>query len=1083
MMLLRLLLFLSSYCRTWVAMTFTRCFFVGLILSLISSVTVAQQLNHPVMVSRDDAFSAPRPFRVMADTIDVLAVMVQFQIDADARTTGNGQFDLTAPAATGLDAPPHNRQYFLDHLTFLTLYYRKASKNKTIIRTTIIDTVYTLGGIMQSYSPPKTGPNTLVGNLARDTWQKVDSSGKVPDFSRYDAFVVFHAGVGRDIDVVGIVGFDPTPLDIPSLYLGLNAFKQFYGATYEGIPVRGGFRIANTIVMPETETRELPATPTNFLLRLGINGLLCASVGNYLGLPDLFDTNTGRSGIGRFGLMDGQAIFSFAGLFPPEPSAWEKYWLGWIQPITVRPDTNVVSLPAVSIADSIYRVPISASEYFLVENRSRDAGRNGQRVTSSYGGVLRQQTFQRDTAGFNAFDLATITGNVLDVEDFDWSLPGGVGTNNVFYDGGILIWHIDETVIAQGLTANGVNGNPLRRGVDVEEADGSQDIGESYGQLEAGSGSEEGTALDFWYQGNESPVNKNIFSATSYPSSASNSGGNSHITIKEFSVRGPRMTAKVIVGDAIALLPNFPKSLPNKTETVSLTVANLGGTIGQSLFVTTGTVPSTKPQRGTTSDVSKIFAWKMDGNGVLKADGTFAAVETPGSTFLNSVAVKDLDNDGIAEIVTGEILQGIVPSNLIRAYSARPQATDSMAAPFLTRIVSRLVSTSPVVTDSIIGVGGAGGKVYFLKRDGSIFDSTRSVGQGTVRGITSSGAAGFIAVNNDGIVASVIPGVMIIIDPPGPSQKEFGRSIVGPVAIGQFTNERSISFATSDGFLYLLRENLETVQGFPINTGSAIAQSPALADIDGDGNRDIIVFAGNKIHAYNYAGASLDNFPKQIPSSKPITSNPVVADVDGDGDVDIVAVTSDGLVVAYDKNGAMANGFPLQAGTGNQSVAAFAFPATALSVTNIGLAVASSEDGSVTAWKTGSVGGNGTPNLPWPQYQHDAQHTGLATEPLTGKPISSAFFPKDRAYNWPNPVYDGKTFIRYFIQDNATVKIKIFDLAGDLVTEFAGPGVGGVDNEVQWNVAGVQSGVYLARIEANGAGKTETAIVKVAVVK
>jgi hypothetical protein len=32
-------------------------------------------------------------------------------------------------------------------------------------------------------------------------------------------------------------------------------------------------------------------------------------------------------------------------------------------------------------------------------------------------------------------------------------------------------------------------------------------------------------------------------------------------------------------------------------------------------------------------------------------------------------------------------------------------------------------------------------------------------------------------------------------------------------------------------------------------------------------------------------------------------------------------------------------------------------------------------------------------------------------------------------------------------------------------------------------VKDVQSGVYLARIEANGGGKTETAVVKVAVVK
>ncbi len=1044
----------------------------------------AQQLSHPVMVSRDDAFSAPRSFRVMADTIDVLAVMVQFQIDSDNRTNGSGQFDLSTPATTGLDSPPHNKQYFQDHLTFLTNYYRKVSKGKAVIRATLVDTVYTLSTQMQRYSPPKNGPNTVVGDLARDTWQKVDSSGKVQEFFRYDCFVVFHAGVGRDVDVVGTIGFDPTPFDIPSLYFGLNAFKQFYGAGYEGIPVRGGFRITNTIVMPETETRELPATPTNFLLRLGINGLLCSSVGNYLGLPDLFDTNTGRSGIGRFGLMDGQAIFSFAGAFPPEPSAWEKYWLGWIQPMTVRSGEQTLTLPAVAFSDSIYRVPISGSEYFLLENRNRDWARNGQRITTTYNGIVRQQTFPRDTTGFNAFDLSEIKGNVIDVDDFDWSLPGGVGRNNVFFDGGILIWHIDENVIAQGLSTNGVNGNPNRRGVDVEEADGSQDIGQSYGQLEPGSGSEEGTALDFWYQGNESPVNRNEFSGTTYPNSASNSGANSHITIKDFSARGPRMTAKVIVGDDISLITGFPKSLPNKPENVSLTVANLGGAIGQSILVTTGAQASVRGQRGTTSNLSRIYAWKTDGNGVLRTDGVFAAAETPGSAFLNSAAVRDLNNDGITEVVTGELLRGVQDSSLIRAYSARSQVTDSLASLFFSQRINQPLTTLPVIgsgSDSSSVIGGQRGEVYVRRFSGVARDTTRFFGSSsTVVGISTTPVSGeYVVVTNEGFIGFA----QTFLSPIPQPSKNIQKSIAGPMAVGMFGNDYMLVAATSDGYVYLFDKQLNNQLGFSINTGASISQPPALADIDGDGIRDIVVFAGNKIYAYNYAGASLDNFPKLVPSPQPITSNPVVADVDGDGDVDIVAVTGDGLVVAYDKNGTMAKGFPLQAGIGNQSVAAFAFPAPPLSVTNVGLAVASSDDGSVTAWKTGAVGGNRQPSLPWPQYQHDAQHTGLAIESITGTPISSAFFPKERAYNWPNPVYEGRTFIRYFVKENAIVKIKIFDLAGDLVTELSGPGVAGVDNEVEWNVADVQSGIYLAHIEANGAGKNDVVVVKVAVVK
>ena len=200
--------------------------------------------------------------------------------------------------------------------------------------------------------------------------------------------------------------------------------------------------------------------------------------------------------------MDGQAIFSFAGLFPPEPSAWEKYWLGWVEPITLQAGEQTISLPAVALADTIYRVPISASEYFLIENRNRDPLRNGQTITSTFNGATRQQRFLHDTTHFNAFDISALAGVVTDVEDLDWSLPGGVDQSGTFFDGGALIWHIDETVIRQGLSSNAVNADPEHRGVDVEEADGSQDIGQQYGSISPGAGSEEGTALDFWYQGN-----------------------------------------------------------------------------------------------------------------------------------------------------------------------------------------------------------------------------------------------------------------------------------------------------------------------------------------------------------------------------------------------------------------------------------------------------------------------------------------------------------------------------------------------------------------------------------------------------
>jgi hypothetical protein len=232
------------------------------------------------------------------------------------------------------------------------------------------------------------------------------------------------------------------------------------------------------------------------------------------------------------------------------------------------------------------------------------------------------------------------------------------------------------------------------------------------------------------------------------------------------------------------------------------------------------------------------------------------------------------------------------------------------------------------------------------------------------------------------------------------------------------------------------------------------------------------------MYAWNQSGAVLDGYPVRVSAELPLVSAPIVGDVDGDGFVEIVAVSEDGLVVAHGRNGARPRGFPLSAGRGQQSAAMFT------QSDSIFLAVSSSDDGSVSAWLTGvSAQGITREDYPWPQYQKDAMKSGLDTSLMEGTPISDEFFPSARAYNWPNPVYEGKTFIRYFVNEDATVAIRIFDLVGDLVAEFPGPGNGGLDNEVEWDVRDVQSGVYFARIEANGGGKSGVAVIKVAVVK
>jgi len=100
-------------------------------------------------------------------------------------------------------------------------------------------------------------------------------------------------------------------------------------------------------------------------------------------------------------------------------------------------------------------------------------------------------------------------------------------------------------------------------------------------------------------------------------------------------------------------------------------------------------------------------------------------------------------------------------------------------------------------------------------------------------------------------------------------------------------------------------------------------------------------------------------------------------------------------------------------------------------------------------------------------------------------PVSySGKLPSDKVYNWPNPVYDNQTFIRYYLNGSASnVSVKILDLSGELITTLPGTSNSNSDNEVKWDVSNIQSGIYYGVVSADIDGNTETEVIKIAVVK
>ncbi|MFP4293971.1 MAG: M6 family metalloprotease domain-containing protein [Cyclobacteriaceae bacterium] len=154
-------------------------------------------------------------------------------------------------------------------------------------------------------------------------------------------------------------------------------------------------------------------------------GIFCHEFGHLLNLPDLYDmdaTNGRSNGIGNWGLM-GTGNWLGAEDYPAGLSAWSKEALGWIKPKVINDAHGYYSLRSAAFFPDALRLETGREgEYFLLENRQR--------------------------------------------EGTDSHIPGV----------GMAIWHINTDKTSLYPFSNRVNGDVNLKGVDLEEADGRNDL-------------------------------------------------------------------------------------------------------------------------------------------------------------------------------------------------------------------------------------------------------------------------------------------------------------------------------------------------------------------------------------------------------------------------------------------------------------------------------------------------------------------------------------------------------------------------------------------------------------------------------
>ncbi|AXJ00156.1 M6 family metalloprotease domain-containing protein [Cyclonatronum proteinivorum] len=1070
--------------------TFRRISVTGILLFFLipCTFTIAQPIPadelagrfQPFMAAQSQHGSGQAETQVISDgTVHILAVMVEFQPEENRFTSGNGTFalDYLMRDDITIGPLPHNRSYFESHLLFARNYFQQASQGQLELEFTVLPQVYRLNRPMREYSPtgPDDSENFRLGDLFYDTWSLVAQSD-LPDLSHLPQdrtlFVIFHAGAGRDIELTGTT-LDNTPQDIPSVFLSKESITRLSsdaGPDFDGIPLRDGVRVTNSAILPQTQSRRgEDVTGEEFVLELSINGILTANIGSFLGLPDLFDTETGRSGIGQFGLMDGAGIFAWYGLMPPLPSAWERQFMGWDTPFDISlTDDSAIQLPAASLGQpqSIARHRISTDEYFLVENRHRDPFGTGVELTFRLpDGSFETRVFTNEEERFSPTDQRRYSeimpaGVLVNVSNFDWAVPGGLdigqdgqaGTDDDrLLNGGILIWHIDEAVIREQKRNNAINNNPDRRGVSLQEADGAQDIGRPAGGLTNFSS---GGPFDFWWSGNDFTVitasgqriviYENRFGDDTFPNNRSNTGSPSFFEFYDFSDNLPTASfrARRIGAENISLL--FEGSLD-----------------GRFAIFDSGHYGWPRP----------LVIYRQDtGNSFLLVPGDISVHALPLDNEAG-ISFENRHSFGFGTVMPLYTQNGVLTLD---------EKGDDPTARFF-----QLQDGTFTKIWQTGHIGELSGKPSSRTGQTIDLDTTpvRLDAQTGARTIIDGGFQESIILG--GISARIEDGILSTSD--GSINRNLRTDFTPPrryVSMVQVSENQPPQplLLTSTALSLLAPDERDDIHLARAGSLPGISW-PALVDFNGDGSLDFLFvdFLQNRLEGRNANGALLWDFPLEAPQGQTFLSSPLIADLTGDGRPDLLMPAADSLsyiIHGFDNRLRPLDGFPLYVGSTQEDVSYIErFPL--MPVLDGNRLYAISNSGDLRVWELegagevfwGSVYGNDPGNKlrgPEPDPNLSLPEFGLLN---TGE-----------TYNWPNPA-SNETFIRYQTSTEADITITVLSMSGTRLYEQRLQARGGVPEEVLIDTSGWSSGAYYARVRASANGREETKLIRIAVIR
>jgi len=995
------------------------------------------------------------------------------------------------------DTPIDSSTAYYDRLLlFQKQFWDQQTEGSRTLNPTLLDSVFTLPHPMAYYGDDDRFQERLVF-MIRDLVQLADST---VNFAPYQSLVIFHAGQGQEADVR-----DDSRNQIWSAFVTQQDFKTVLpdttGAGKVGILTNDLIGSAPVYVK---EAVEVPESETQDGYTFGMTGVVCHEFGHQLGLPDLYDTNGDEGGnsqgLGSWDIM-GTGVWNFSGFAPAGLSAWSRIFLGIIAPqriVTAQPVSLSMVERQVGFLPRAVQIPMTETEYLLLENRRQDINGNGK--------------FDFDDAdqdGAFGFYTDSYAG-----AEYDFYTPGD-GTGS-----GILVYHVDESVIAAGLLDNVVNATAARKGIDIVEADGIEDMDGPPSSFSDGS-------PDDVFRGGY----RDKLTPGTTPSTAAYGNVPTGISITAISAADSVMTFDV---SFLRDKPGWPKMLSGRVRSAPALAVDLDGAgppFTQELLVPVQRLNNT----------GALYVFRPDGNDFLDGDATPTPFAATSSGIVTSPCVGDVDgvpgneivfstaNGTIyafhangTEVVDGDnnpLTLGVVTAASATGVRAQPILAEVDGTPGLEIVIGSPANASGFSVVRVIRLAGGTVEQHSMLVGGS--------SEAPALSMDLEGAANqvIVAARRTGFGEYSFPGLYIlnweILNDPQLVLDDPENLGITRIFEGQFSapvgadlegdGRHEVVVADTTGLFHALRFAVGAhIPGdAPIGyvTGAELSGWPSafpgvprgrtsdisVADLERDGHPEVFQTGEDvRVAALYWSGAQRAGYPLRTaafgaPADSAGTWAPIIADVDGDGIRDVIPILPDGRRLAFRGDGTPIGGFAELGSTGISA------PPILTDLDGDGAAewVETFDARAADASSQAQINVK-SPILPiapasiaWGQYRLLPTRNAVVDR-VTGGP-GSGTQGLSAVYVYPNPSRDGTSRIHYRLENAATsVSIRIYDTSGSLIAELptgAGDLLGSSEHSVTWNNGSIASGIYVCRVEVQSGGRTEVRFANLAIVR